>query len=698
MDFGGPSAAPPNTSPAADTGHDIGVKDYLPIPASNPPDATSRENLGTSDVLQGGQTLSHALAANGQNDQGLAQQDHDHQVLNLGWNEKKQDIAAPLVAGMDNEELWLLQIYHVKSNPCPAPGGLDLNIVDDEEFSPDKMRANIERFYMTVGVGLLAGVKHIARLRSWRETQRTACFAAAYFTAWLFDFLAPLLSAVLVVLIAIPESRGILFPPAPVSLVDSKTGGVQKPKAGVLGSRDSATGAPENHKGEAVEQEASNFVSSIASVALSSAAGKHPQGDQDSGENAATDAAPDPTALATKAADAKDKAAGSKPNAKHDKTKVPVETAMWSKMRPIMHAIGLIADTWERFANTLTPVPLFPSEVFRLRLVALLLPLVFGVSLFATPYIFLKSLSFFVGLIFFGDPLFSRGLDWLNHTIPNWQKLLEPRNTILKGVPTNAQLTLTLLRLGEANHAPLPPPPRISSPPPSEPVSATNAHLRSTGAEPPLNASQGELDRAIADGDGATAHQTGGGDIDAAREAKHGKKGGKILGFFRGTTRGFVKTAVGTDTVRAKAGNEPARDRLGVIPARHADVPVSGPVEFEARYEGRKGCVYISDAGTVPVLAFGEGSRSRVKIAGVEREDVHPVWSVPVGDVVEMKKVGGYGWKAKLVVGWSMEREVKDGLEIRTVDEREFKVTAVPLRDELFNRLVAMGAQKWEAW
>lgn len=243
------------------------------------------------------------------------------------------------------------QIYHVKSTPYPAPGGLDLNIADDEEFSPDKMRANVERLYMTVGVGLLAGVKHIARLRSWRETQRTACFAAAYFTAWLFDFLAPLLSAVLVALIAIPESREILFPPAPVSLVDSKTGGVQKPKAGVLGSRDSATGAPENHKGEAVEQEASNFVSSIASVALSSAAGKHPQGDQDSGENAATDAAPDPTALATKAADAKDKAAGSKPSAKHDKTKVPVETAMWSKMRPVMHTIGIVADTWERFAK-----------------------------------------------------------------------------------------------------------------------------------------------------------------------------------------------------------------------------------------------------------------------------------------------------------------------------------------------------------
>jgi hypothetical protein len=213
------------------------------------------------------------------------------------------------------------------------------------------MRATIERLYMTVGVGVLAAVKHVARLRSWRETRRTAYFAAAYFVAWLFDFLVPLLSAVLVALIGFPQTREILFPPAPVSLVDSKTGGVQKPKAGVLGSHDSATGAPENHKGEAVEQEASNFVSGIASVALSSAAGKHPQGDPDSDENAATDAAPDPTALAMATSDAKDKARGGKTGAKHDKTKVPMETAMWSKMRPIMHALSTVADTWERLAK-----------------------------------------------------------------------------------------------------------------------------------------------------------------------------------------------------------------------------------------------------------------------------------------------------------------------------------------------------------
>lgn len=61
---------------------------------------------------------------------------------------------------------------------------------------------------------------------------------------------------------------------------------------------------------------------------------------------------------------------------------------------------------------------------------ALILPLVFGPSLFVTPYILVKTLTFFTGFIFFGDPLISRGLAWLDRTVPGWQKLLEPRKYV----------------------------------------------------------------------------------------------------------------------------------------------------------------------------------------------------------------------------------------------------------------------------
>lgn len=680
-----------NTLLSGDTGPGTTIKDLLPIPSDTRP-VTDPAAIETSNTLAEDPSLSHALATDDHDEKGLAQLEHAEEVLDLGWNEGKQEVAEPLVGGMDNEELWLLvrrfnkQMYHVKSIPHPVPGGLDLNIADEEEFSPDKLRANLERLYMTVITSLLSAVNHVARLRSWRETRRTSYFAAAYFTAWLLDLLVPLISLTLITLIAYPPSRDILFPPAPIALVNSSTGGVQKPRAGVLGSHDSATGAPENHKGEAVEQEASGFVNGIATVALSSASGKHPADDDEDGSPG--DIVPDPTTVALKAADAKDTAGGSQPGANHNKTKVPMETAMWTKMRPVMHGLADIADTWERFGNALSPTPPFPKNTYRFRLALLVVP-VLCMSVFVTSYMATKGTTFGIGFGFFGDPVIAKGMELLNHQFPHWQKLLELRNTILKGVPTNAQLTITLLRIGEANHAPLPPPPRGSSPPPNKPAQITDQDMKAVAGDAPLNATDEELEEAMRH-DPTTAHGTDGHDIDKAKASKHGRKSSKIIGFFKGTTRGAIKTAIGTDNAKAKVGSGKAKDRLGVIP-RHKYF--DGPVEFQARHKGHKGRVYISTKATVPAVAFSTDVRSNM-----EDGQVHPAWTISMSDILEMRKVGGYGWKAKLVVGWALNREIADGLEIITTTGETFKITACPLRDELFNRLVAMGGQKWEAW
>jgi hypothetical protein len=143
---------------------------------------------------------------------------------------------------------------------------LDLNIADEDEFSPEKLRAHLERFYMTVVTTLFGFWKHIVRLRSWREWRRTLAFLAVYTVAWAVDYLVPTLVAFLMVLILYPPSRNFFFPPAPPALIDSKTGGVKTPAAGVLASENSLTGAPEKNKGEAVEQEAHSFVNSISEV------------------------------------------------------------------------------------------------------------------------------------------------------------------------------------------------------------------------------------------------------------------------------------------------------------------------------------------------------------------------------------------------------------------------------------------------
>jgi len=126
---------------------------------------------------------SHALAVADQEVKGAAQHNASEDVKDLGWDANPKHVPT-MVGGLPNEELWTLirrfdkQMYRVKATTGPPPGGLDLNIVDEDDFSPDKLRSNLERLYMTVIIGLMGFGNHIARLRSWREPRRTIPFAA----------------------------------------------------------------------------------------------------------------------------------------------------------------------------------------------------------------------------------------------------------------------------------------------------------------------------------------------------------------------------------------------------------------------------------------------------------------------------------------------------------------------------------------
>ncbi|KAI1338137.1 hypothetical protein F5Y15DRAFT_417191 [Xylariaceae sp. FL0016] len=683
---------------SSDTAPGTALTDILPIPASKNEDANSVEDIPT---------LSHSLAVSGTDATDMAEKSHDTHVEghDLGWNKEKEILASPLVPGIGNEDLWLLvrrfnkQIHHVKEAENEVPGNLDLNISDIEEFSPDKLRASVERFYMTVIIGVLSAIKHTARLRSWRESRRTSYFCTAYFIAWALDFVAPLIIFTLIILIVYPPSRKVLFPPAPIALVDSKSGGLQKPKAGVLGSHETATGAPENHKGEAQEQEASNFFNGFTSVVLTSATGSRSPADPESPENAdaspgtsATENIPDPSSLAISAAEAKDVAAGGRPSPKHDKTKKPVENTIWKSMRPIMAGVNMSSDTYERLCNALSPTPPFPQHIYRLRLATIIVPLLL-VSLFTTSYMFMKGMTFGIGFGFFGDPIISRSLKLLNRRFPHWQKILEVRNTVLKGVPTNAQLALTFLRIGERKDAPLPPPPSTNEPPSDQPAPLTDDDLLANGSDQPLDATDDELQAAIAhDPQSSSALSS---DADASKDAKHKKRGSRLLGLVKGAAKGTVKSAITTDAVRAKVGSHQARNRLGAVPREKASL-LSGPVDFKARYKGEKGRVLITTKSTTPAVSFCTESRAgKVDVDGVA---LVPRWSVAIGDIKELKKIGSYGFKAKMLVGWSLGREVSDSLEISDSMGTVRRVTALPLRDELFNRLIAIGEQKWEAW
>lgn len=655
-------------------------------------DAQSAPVQQSSGPVPGGisaPTESHALATSEQGEKGIVQLHGQHnteaEVKDLGWNERPEKIPAPLIGGLSNEELWMLvrrfnkQMYHVKAMDHAPPGGLDLNTASEDAFSPDKLRSNVERLYMTVIVGMAAFAKHIARLRSWAETKRTATFCVIYFVAWALDMLVPLLITTLIMLIVYPPSRTFLFPPAPLALVDATTGRIKKPTAGVLGSHGSLTGAPEKHHGEAVEQEAQNFVSSFATIALSSAAGKHPENETQENNSRTEDSAPDPTAFAMKAAEAKNATSGNDTSSTHDKAKKPVEEAMWEKARPFMRTVGDVADIWERLTNALSPTSPFPKNKARLTLAGVLTPVLL-LSLLIDAYTAIKGTTFFIGFGFFADPLFQRGLAWLDANIPNWSAFLDIRNTLLKGVPTNAQLTLTLLRIGEASKAPLPPPPpeHVSARPENAPKPLDQEELS-------LEASKSEVEDAIHP-DIHTPPATG--SEGEEQKPKKSTKAKKLMSFFKTTTRTSVNTALSIDPPRAKMGSKAAQNRLGVVSSKN-EPPAAGPTEFPCRFHGKTGVLHIVAAAASPCVSFG--------YTRYVKEET-PEFVIALPEIRELKKVGGLGWKSKLVVGWSLERNVIDGIQIVDADGTEWLFTAVQLRDELFNRLIAMGGQKWESW
>ncbi|TBU41265.1 hypothetical protein BD309DRAFT_898423 [Dichomitus squalens] len=712
----------------------------------------------------------------------------DPGLKDLGWSDHAPR-PAHLILGLHNGDLFTLirrfnkQVQHVRAIPPPPPGFLDLEIAKDEEFSPDKLRANLERLYMTVMIGMAAFGKHIARLRSWNEPRRTAGFAIVYFISWYLRILPAVLICTLVTLIFHAPSRRKLFPPAPLAAISGTSGNLQVPRAGTLGSDDSLTGAPEAHQGEAVEQEASHFVASIAAVGAGTVMGqggapkrkhgearahvaKDNEGEietevdaQSASGDSIAGALPDPSEFALHAKNVKDQAhSGGVVDPAAQVAKKSVESAMWEKARPVMRILADVADTWERLANALEPVPPFPKYQARLRLAAVFAPLL--VAAFVVPAeVVVHGTALLTGVIFFSQPILTRTYEELNRRVPNWREYLELRRTLLKGVPTNAQLTATLLRIAEEAKAPLPPPPlprphhtvnaaRAARPDVSHPPQAAeqlkshdfafntdNYEIEGVDHDHPLAHTEGEEstdEGTYVDTDRESVE--GGDEPDSKKKRKHGSK---MLGFIKKTTRAGVGGILGVDHLKAKVGNEHAKRRLGAVAQHdsgsqavqeatdaHADEslgPVDeqevergmaesalrreGPTSFSARFHGKKGRVLIVSSAASPCLSFVEEKPLRAAltrpskvpgIGGDVSDGLAPEITVGIADIVALRKVGGFGWKGKLVVGWATGKDVLDGLEIVDRWGERKVITAIKGRDELFNRLIAMGGQKWE--
>lgn len=117
---------------------------------------------------------------------------------NAQWKQSSRVVEEGLTQGLSNEDLWMLirrfdkvcglralknhlltcekQIYHVRAVQDTKAQSLDLNRVDNERFPPEKLRITIERFYTSVVVGVVEFFRHMTRLRSWENPNRTFVF------------------------------------------------------------------------------------------------------------------------------------------------------------------------------------------------------------------------------------------------------------------------------------------------------------------------------------------------------------------------------------------------------------------------------------------------------------------------------------------------------------------------------------------
>jgi len=236
--------------------------------------------------------------------------------------------------------------------------------------------------------------------------------------------------------------------------------------------------------------------------------------------------------------------------------------------------------------------------------------------------------------------------------------------------------------------SPLPPPPNSLDKAPSRPVSLHHEELT-------LGATREEIEQA-ASPEAHIAPQ----EPKPADEPHKKTWASKILAFFRGTTATGVESKRGIDRTRAAIGSRHAKNRVGVLrPKGKMSTPV-GPVEFHARYKGKHGAAAIDSSKDTPILYFTTDIPRDGDLRVESRKEGSVFFTIPVTDILEMKKMGGLGWKGKLVVGWAMgSKEVVDGLLIKGKEPHQsYLLTAMGTRNQLFNRLIAIDGQVWESY
>ncbi|XWX00030.1 hypothetical protein V2A60_008046 [Cordyceps javanica] len=158
----------------------------------------------------------------------------------------------------------------------------------------------------------------------------------------------------------------------------------------------------------------------------------------------------------------------------------------------------------------------------------------------------------------------------------------------------------------------------------------------------------------------------------------------RFMGFIKHNSKRGVDLFHKADKVRANLGDTGAQARLDLGQTTRR-VPDAGPFKFPARYNGAAGYLHLATAATTPSVAW----RS-------QDENLETAWAVMINDIDGISKVDGMSFKTKHFVQWALDKESVDGLKLTTSSGECYHLDPAVKRDEIFNRLIAMGNQIWE--
>lgn len=340
---------------------------------------------------------------------------------------------------------WNAQVKHLRADDRIPSHRFDLAVTDDQPFSAARLKSNIERCLIIVAKLKTCG-REMARLRSWDDPGRTAAFCSVYFLAWFSPIgVAHALVVTLILLIALPSFRHLLFPPWDTPTVAFTGSGIEPadPFGPVLTNKE---------REELMAREMSEGLSDLAAGAAEGQ-GENPESDVEADVESLVEGDDDPQSSGSTSE--KGAAAAKLKNVKVTKVKKLERIGL-----PIQRTAGNIADLWEQLSNTLSPPPPFPPDTARFALAKPLMAVPILGILFS-PGTMVSAISFLAGLAFFGDPLFGLAIQLLDAHAIGWRERIRDRHRLLDSAPTDLQVTIRLLRDAEAASNPLRPPPPL---------------------------------------------------------------------------------------------------------------------------------------------------------------------------------------------------------------------------------------------